>query len=402
LMLRFANRAFRRPVELVEIDAYIREVHDDIDEQKPLGDALIAGYRSLLCSPRFMFFQESPGALDGYAIAARLSYLLWQSMPDEALLSLASQGKLHEPAVLIQQTRRMLDDARGKDFTDRLGDQWLDLRDIDFTQPDPKLYRQFDLVVQQSMLEETQSFLRNLLAENRSVTELIDSDHTFLNSRLARYYDIEGVRGDAIRKVKLRPEHHRGGVLTQGAILKVTANGTTTSPVIRGVWIAERLLGEHIPPPPQNVPAIEPDIRGATSIRDMLEKHRSDDACAACHVKMDPPGFALENFDPAGRWRERYGTSKDKKKSLPVDPSYQLADGRAFEDLDEFKELVLEEPEKVAQCVAEKLLTYGTGAPPRYVDRAALDRIVKESATEQYGFRTLLERVICSEPFLIK
>lgn len=317
-------------------------------------------------------------------------------------MSLASQGKLSDKETLVQQTRRMLSDRRGADFMDRFADQWLDLRDIDFTQPDPRLHRDFDPIVQQSMLDETRAFLRTLLEENRSVEELIDSDYTFLNSRLARYYGIDGVSGDAIRKVRLSDNDRRGGVLTQGAILKVTANGTTTSPVIRGVWVAERLLGEHIPPPPQNVPAIEPDIRGATSIRDMLEKHRSDDACAVCHVKMDPPGFVLENFDPAGKWRDYYGSSKNAKETQKIDPSYVLADGREFDDLDEFRELILENPKKIASCVAEKLMTYGTGAHSRFADRVTIAQIADRSSQNNYGLRSIVEHVICSDLFLTK
>lgn len=214
LMAAFATRAFRRPVEASEIDAYVREVHLSIDQGKPLSDALLNGYRSLLCSPRFLYLQETPGKLDDFAIASRLSYFLWQSMPDETLMSLASQGKLIDKETLVLQTRRMLSDRRGADFMDRFADQWLDLRDIDFTQPDPRLHRDFDPIVQQSMLDETRAFLRTLLEDNRSIEELIDSDYTFLNSRLARYYGIDGVSGDAIRKVTLSDNDRRGGVLT--------------------------------------------------------------------------------------------------------------------------------------------------------------------------------------------
>lgn len=401
-MVTFASRAFRRPVELEEIAGYVHEVEASLDQGKPLDESLLGGYRSLLCSPRFLYFQETPGRLDDYAIASRLSYLLWQSMPDRELLSLAAKGKLNDPEVLIQQSRRMLDHWRGGDFIERFADQWLDLRDIDFTEPDPRQHRDFDLIVQQSMLEETHTFLHQMLAENRSVKELIDSDYTYLNSRLARYYGIQGVEGDVVRKVNLSDSDRRGGVLTQGSILKITANGTTTSPVLRGVWIAERLLGDHIPPPPQNVPAIEPDIRGATSIREMLEKHRSDDSCAVCHVRIDPPGFALENYDPAGRWRDSYGRADKKGRENKIDASYQLADGRKFEDIDEFRELVISEPQKIAACVAAKFVTYGTGAAPRFSDRGEIKEMVEAAEQDDYGLRTILERVVVSEMFLNK
>ena len=218
---------------------------------------------------------------------------------------------------------------RGQNFVRDFAAEWLDLSLINFTEPDPRLYRDFDIIVQQSMLDETHQYLQTMVDENLGVGNLIDSDFTFLNNRLARFYEIDGVDGDELQRVALKPEHHRGGVLTHGAILKVTANGTTTSPVIRGLWVSERLLGVHVPPPPENVPAIEPDIRGAKSIREMLAKHRADDSCASCHVKIDPPGFALENFNPAGQWRDTYyaGKKNRKYKPKPIDASYDMPDG---------------------------------------------------------------------------
>lgn len=400
LLVSFASRAMRRPVQSTEIQSYIDEVHEELDRGKPLADALRNGYRSLLFSPRFLYLQETPGRLDHYAVASRLSYLLCQSMPDETLMSLAESGKLHDREVLKAQVSRMLAAPRGQDFVKHFADQWLDLRDIDFTEPDPKLYREFDQIVQLAMVDETRLFLNRMLAEDRSIKELIDSDDTFLNSRLARYYRIPGVEGDQMRPVAFKDQDRRGGVLTHGSILKITANGTTTSPVLRGVWLAERLLGDHIPPPPQNVPAIEPDIRGAVSIRDMLEKHRSDDACAVCHRKIDPPGFALENFDPAGQWRDHYG--KPSKKAPKIDASYELADGRKFKDIDEFRSLVLSRPERIAAGLTEKLITYGTGAPPRFADRPAIKSIVILSKPNDFGFRTLIEQLVCSDLFLTK
>jgi hypothetical protein len=241
-----------------------------------------------------------------------------------------------------------------------------------------------------------------MLAEDLGVARLFDADFTFLNSRLARFYQIDGVEGDELRRVKLRPEHHRGGVATQGAVLKVTANGSNTSPVVRGVWVSERLLGVPIPPPPGNVPAIEPDIRGATSIRDQLAKHREQESCAVCHRKIDPPGFALENFDPAGQWRDRYFGGDRRQAGPRIDASYVLPDGREFKDGDEFRALVSAEPRKLAGNLAEKLLIYGTGAPLSFADREAIEQIVNAAAEENYGFRTVLHGVITSPVFLSK
>ena len=400
LVTAFAERAFRRPVTAEEVGPYVQFALASLEQGEPFADALRGGYRAVLCSPRFMYFQEMPGQLDGYALASRLSYFLWNQPPDDHLLSLAANGKLSQPEVLRSQAGRMLTDPKGSEFMQHFADQWLDLSLIDFTEPDRRLYSEFDIVVQQSMLEETYTFLQTMLQENLSVAHLIDSDFTFLNSRLARYYELPAVKGDTLQRVSLAPDSPRGGLLGQGAILKVTANGTTTSPVIRGVWVSERLLGRPIPEPPSSVPAIEPDIRGANSIRDQLDKHKSEETCASCHRHIDPPGFALENFDPAGNWRERYGARG--RSGAKVDPSNEFADGRHFSNIQEFRQLVLQQPELLARNVAQQLLTYGTGAPVAFADRAEIDRIVEQSAAQQYGLQSILEAAVTSRLFLNK
>jgi hypothetical protein len=274
------------------------------------------------------------------------------------------------------------------------------------TSPDTSLYPDYDLddLLTESMVEETQTFIAEIIRENLSVSNLIDSDYAMLNERLATHYGIPGVEGDELRRVELEAEQHRGGLLTQGAILKVTANGTTTSPVIRGVWVSERLLGETIPPPPDNVPAIEPDIRGATTIREMLAKHRSQSACASCHVKIDPPGFALENFNPAGQWREKYVqlVGGRRETGARIDASYELPDGREFSGADEFRRLIAAEPQRLARSVAQKLLVYGTGAPISFADRQAVDDIVAVAKQHDYGLRSIIHAVVTSPTFLSK
>lgn len=404
LMHTFAERAFRRPLTKEEVAPYTTMVLADLKDGVPLLDALQGGYRAVLCSPRFLYFHETPGQLDDYAVASRLSYFLWNTMPDSQLLKQAAAGNLTKPWAVSRQVERMLADDRGRNFVRDFAAEWLDLSLINFTEPDPRLYRDFDIIVQQSMLDETHNFLQTMLDKDMSVGNLIDSDFTFLNSRLARFYRIDGVTGDQLQQVALQPEDHRGGVLTHGAILKVTANGTTTSPVIRGLWISERLLGIHVPPPPENVPAIEPDIRGAKSIRDMLAKHRADDSCASCHVKIDPPGFALENYNPAGQWRETYYAGKKNRKfrPKPIDASYDMPDGRHFADFESFQNLVLARPEVLAGNVAEKLITYGTGTPVTFADRKAVDEIVEKCAGSDYGFRSLLTAVASHRVFLTK
>jgi len=404
VMHGFAERAFRRPLSEEEVTPYVEMVLADLDNDVPLMDALRGGYRAVLCSPRFLYFNETPGPLDDYAVASRLSYFLWNTMPDAQLFKQAKAGKLTKSWAVQQQIERMLAADRGKNFVRDFAAEWLDLSLINFTEPDPRMFRDFDILVQQSMLDETHQFLQTMIDENLSVGNLIDSDFTFMNSRLARFYKIDGVASDDLQRVSLKPEHHRGGVLTHGAVLKVTANGTTTSPVIRGLWVSERLLGVHVPPPPENVPAIEPDIRGAKSIRDMLAKHRADDSCASCHVKIDPPGFALENFNPAGQWRNSYYVGKWKKKSPPkkIDASYDMPDGRHFENLEAFQKLVLAKPDALARNVAAKLITYGTGTPVTFADRYAVEQIVEKSAESNYGFKSLITAVASHRVFLNK
>lgn len=401
LLVRFANRAFRRPVQAQEIAHYIDASQQAIEEGVPLIDAVRYGYRALLCSPWFMYFQEPPGELSSHALATRLSYFLTAGPPDETLRALADRDALRDPEVLVEQTERLLAGAGAEGFIDRFAAQWLDLAEIDATTPNRRLHRDFDVIVEQSMVDETTAFLTDMLQNDRSVTRLIDSEDTFLNSHLARFYGVDGVEGDDLQLVKLDPESRRGGVLTQGAILKVTANGTTTSPVLRGVWICERLLGREIPPPPESVPAIEPDVRGAKSIREMLAKHRSEASCAACHRRIDPPGFALENFDAAGKWRRHYPRMEGKrvKRGAKIDASYELPSGRGFEDIDGFREVILREPETIAVNVGSQLLTYGTGAPVSIADRQVIEDLVAELQSDDYGFRSLLHAVVTSEPF---
>jgi len=404
LLKQFAEQAFRRPVTDDVVQPFVQLAEADLKAGVSLLDAVRNGYRAILCSPRFLHFQELPGTLDDHAMASRLSYFLWNSMPDGELRELADNGQLQKTDVLKQQVERMLQDPRGDNFVKDLAYEWLDMSEIDFTEPDRRMYPQFDVIVQQSMLEETHAYLQQLLADNLSVSHLIDSDFTFLNSRLAKFYGIDRVHGDHLQKVALRPDDHRGGLLTQGSILKVTANGTDTSPVIRGVWVSERLLGTDIPPPPKSVPAIEPDIRGAKTIREMLAKHKADASCASCHVKIDPPGFALENFDPAGQWRDSYRKidKRKKTKALPIDAGFEMPDGQPFANVQEFQTLVLQDKSALAANVARQLIAYGTGAACDFADRSDIEAIVQASADADFGFRSLVKEVVTSEIFRTK
>lgn len=407
LMKRFATFAFRRTVSDKEVAPYLDFAQSKLSSGASLRDSLKSGYRALLSSPRFLYFSEDTGKLDDFSIASRLSYFLWSSMPDETLLKLARKGKLSDSIELAKQVERMLNHENAAAFVTNFSDDWLDLRDIDFTTPDTKLYPEFDLILKNSMLDETRSFLQELVDRDLSVSNIIDSDFAMLNERLAKHYGIDGFSGQGLQRTALADNSHRGGVITHGSILKVSANGTTTSPVIRGVWLQERILGNHISPPPDDVPAVEPDIRGATSIREQLDKHRSTGSCMACHLKIDPPGFALETYDVTGGWRQNYRAlpKSDKGKWVhgpEVDPSYELANGKYFADVEGFKSMILEHPEKIAKNMVEKILAYATGASIEFADRREIARIVDGLEESDYGFRSLIHACAQSDIFQSK
>lgn len=397
LVSRFATRAFRRPVTEAQSAPYREIAAKSLQEGDSVLEALRAAYRAILCSPRFLTFIEAPGPLDDHAIASRLSFALWCSIPDQELLELANQNKLRDPQTLAQQVERLLSHTKAKRFIASFTDQWLKLNQIDFTTPDTRLFRDFDPVVQESMLQETRTYCTELLRRDLSITHLVDSDFAFLNGRLARHYkaDLALQSGAGLQKVMLKPEAKRGGLMTQGAILKVTADGTSTSPVVRGVFVNERILGNHIPPPPPGIPAIEPDIRGATSIRNQLEKHRHNESCASCHQTIDPPGFALENYDPVGVWRKGYG--KDSK-GAKIDPSGVTPEGATFTDLATWQQIYTQQPQRLARGFATHFLTYATGAPPRFSDEAALDEIAKKTT----NLRSIMREVVLSDIFRTK
>ncbi len=307
-------KAFRRNVSAEEIWPFVELTLSRLDSGRTFEQAVRSGVTAVLCAPQFLLLNRSE-VVDDFDVAARLSYFLWSTMPDQQLLELANAGQLGDSETRSAQIDRMIADARIENFVNNFTGQWLDLRDIEATTPDAKLYPEFDPLLQESMLNETKYFFRHLLHEDLSVLNIVDSDFTFLNERLARHYGITGVTGhEDFRKVLLPQDSLRGGVMTQASVLKVTANGTTTSPVIRGVWVMDNILGRPLPPPPSGVPAVEPDIRGATTIRAQLQKHREVDSCAICHKRIDPPGFALEQFDAIGGERQWYRSIGDGEK----------------------------------------------------------------------------------------
>lgn len=413
----FTRRAFRRAVTDEDIEPFLARVRIKLAEGESFERAVRVGLKAVLVSPPFLFLREKAGntgqsaPLDDFALASRLSYFLWSSMPDEELLTLAGQGKLQQPGVLREQVERMLGDPKSAAFTENFAGQWLGLRAIDATTPDPMLYPEYDDILKVSMVKETLLFFAEVLKNDLSLTNFVASDFTMLNARLARHYGISNVDGLEFRKVALPPESHRGGVLTMAAVLKVTANGTTTSPVLRGAWVLDRILGTPPPKPTVDVEAIEPDIRGATTIRDQLAKHRDNAACAICHVKIDPPGFALENFDVIGGWREAYRSIGDGEPVIvdgrkmryrngpPVDAADVLPDGRRFQNIRDYKQLLLDDKDQLARALAEKLLGYATGAAPTAADQPEIEGLVRRIQAKNYGLRTLVHEVVQSQVF---
>ncbi len=430
LIRRMLPLAFRRTVTKTEGDSYVEFVHGWLDEGVSLESAMRTGYKAIFTSPQFLFHQSTlplggigfqpvneerqAGSLshDQFALAERLSYFLWCSTPDRELLRIAQSGELAKPDVLRQQTERMLSDKRSGRFVEDFLGQWLDLYEIEFTTPDLALFPEYDPVLHWSMRSESHAFFRHLLDNNLPARNLIDSDFITINRRLAEHYGISGVTGMQPSVVKVPPDSMRGGVMTQAAVLKVTANGTNTSPVVRGTWVLERILGTPSPPPPPGVPAVEPDIRGAVTLREQLEKHRSDSACASCHAKIDPPGIALESFDPVGRFRTNYrilnpelaGLKKyDRRirydKGLPVDPSYELPGGKKFANIRELKAIYVAHEREIAKTLVDRLLVYSTGATTTFADQSAIAEIVAKADSEQYGVRSLIHAVVQSELF---
>jgi hypothetical protein len=419
LLGNFLRRAYRRPVTEAEVAAFLPIVRKAWEGGQSFSEGLIFGYTAVLCSPGFLYLEEKPGRLDDHALAARLSCFLWNSAPDDALVRLADEGQLRQPEVLRAQTERLLDDPKSARFIEAFLDYWLDLRKLAASAPDASLYPDYQLddLLVESMTEETQLFFGELLRRNLGAKNLVDSDFAMLNERLAVHYGMAGIIGVGLRKVALAPGGARGGLMTQASVLKVTANGTTTSPVIRGAWIMERVLGQAPPPPPPSVPAVEPDIRGATTIREQLDKHRSQESCAGCHRKIDPAGFALENFDVMGGWRDTYralGEGQPLKgfghhglafafhNGLKVDASGQLPDGPAFKDIIELKALLLKNQPVLARNLVAQMLVFATGAAVGFADRAEVEAIVGRSEADGYGVRTLLHALVQSPLFQTK
>lgn len=411
ILLTFVRRAFRRTVTNEDIAPFMAIVHSKLEAGDSFEMAMRAAFKGVLISPEFLFLRETAGRLDDFALACRLSYFLWSTMPDDELFGLAEQQVLSNPQVLHEQVDRMLGSPRAAAFTENFLGQWLGLREIDATDPSHILYPEFDHLLKVSMIRESELFFEEILKQDLGIENFVASDFSMLNGRLAKHYGIPEVNGWEFRRTPLPPGSHRGGVLTMASVLKVTSNGTTTSPVMRGAWVLDRILGTPPAPPPDNVSAIDPDTRGATTIREQLEKHRAVESCGVCHRKIDPPGFALESFDCIGTWRDNYRVTGNGSevvvdgRRMPylhgkaVDPSDVMPDGAAFENIDQFKSLLLREKPQIARSLTRKLITYATGRAPQKSDKDAVEAIVSRSEAQGYGFRSLVHEVVQSDLF---
>jgi hypothetical protein len=400
------RRAYRRPVTGADVEGLLpfytagrAEGGFDLGIERAL--------ERLLVSPQFLFRIEhdpagiapgTPYRISDLELASRLSFFLWSSIPDDELLDIATRGKLSDPVTLRQQTRRMLADPRSRSLVTNFAEQWLFLRDIESKTPDDLMFQDFDETLRQAFRRETDLFLDSVLRGNHSILELLTANYTFLNQRLAKHYGIPHVEASYFRRVTLPPGDPRGGLLGQGSILTITSYATRTSPVVRGKWVLENLLASAPPPPPANVPALKTESTEAgktLTVREALTQHRANPACAGCHARMDPIGFAMENFDAIGRWR-------DRDAGHPIDTSGVLPDGTKLDGMASLKKALLSQPGQFVGTGAAKLLMYAIGRNTQYYDQPAIRAIVHEAAASNNTMESLVMGVVSSAPFQMR
>jgi hypothetical protein len=405
ILLTLTRRAYRRAVADQDVDRllpFYREGRAEGGFEAGIQRAL----ERMLVSPEFLLRAEYPRANtrgSAYAVtdvelASRLSFFLWSSIPDDELLTVAVEGRLRSPSMLEQQVRRMLKDERAEALVSNFAAQWLYLRDLQARRPNDRLFPDFDDGLRQALLRETELFFGSILREDRSVVELLKADYTYLNERLAQHYGIPNVYGSHFRRVTLGPGSARAGLLGHGSILTLTSYATRTSPVVRGKWVLENILGAPPPPPPPNVPAL-PDATGAgkpLTMRERMAQHRTNAVCASCHARMDPLGFALEQFDAVGRWRTR------DESGLPIDASGTLPEGTAFDGVTGLREILLARPELFVTTLTEKLLTYAVGRELGHHDAPAVRGIVRAAAGSDYHFSSVIAGIVSSTPFQMR
>ena len=383
----FAEQAFRRPVTDAQIAPYVRLADNTTGTR---------AYAAILCSPRFLYFYEDPGKLDSYALASRLSYYLWNSMPDKTLFELAAADKLTDEDALAGQVERMLKDKKADLFINNFLRQWLHLENITLLPPDEKKFKTFyDDALEDAFTTESFMVFKYMLEENRPVSEFLSADYTFINNDLAEHYGLDKVDKYDFKKVTLK-DRRRGGLLTQGAVLTSTSNGVETSPVLRGIWVLQNILGLRKPKPPPNIPALAVDTRGTRTLRQQLSAHTKSSRCATCHRHIDPLGFALENFDAIGGWREKY------ENNARVDTSGRLPSGQKFRNIGEFKRALLARKDSFTQGLVSKFLTYATGRKMLGTDRSEIKKIAGQLKRKGYGLRDLILHTTASKIFLTR
>jgi cytochrome c551/c552 len=386
---RFARLAYRRPVTEADLAPLMKLFALGRADGHSFDAGIELALSAVLVSPNFLFRKETP---DDLSLASRLSFFLWSSIPDSRLLTLASTGRLHPPAVLAAEVRRMLADPKAHALAENFAGQWLHLRNVQAWKPDPEKYPQFDEPLRLAFERESSLFFSNIVAEDLSVLDFVDSGYTFLNDRLARHYGIPGIKGSYFRKVPLTGAN-RGGVLSQGAVLMVTSYPTRTSPVLRGKWVLENILGTPPPPPPPNVPPLDDSAsNSAKSLREQLEKHRANAACASCHSRLDPLGFSLEQFDAVGGFRVA-------EAGATIEASGALPDGTPVNGLDGLKKIVMNRKDEFVECLAGKLLTYALGRGLEPYDQPTVRNIRRRAAANGYRFSSLVTAIVESVPF---
>jgi mono/diheme cytochrome c family protein len=417
LVRRFIHLAAREPTPEEAVSKFEELTLTRLKSGAPLAEALLAGYKAFLCSDLFLYLREPVREEDHFAIANRLSHFLANTRPDAALAELARRRKLRAPSILRRETDRLIASGGFERFVNQFTDYWLSLRDLRRDDPDIRLYPEYRLddYLVESMGLETRAFFAAMIRENLPASTLIAADFTFANDRLAKHYGLPPMAGSAMRKVALPTNSPYGGLLTQAAILKITANGVTTSPVLRGAWIMDRLIGQPPTPPPPGIPAVEPDIRGARSIRDLLALHTKSSSCASCHAKFDPVGLALENYDVMGRWRSQYRGLETGQRISGIDPaghdfsytlanavdaSGQLADGRDFKDIHALKAILKADPRQLARNLLRQFTLYATGTPARFADRREIESMLDACAKDGYRVRDLMHALVQSKIFL--
>jgi hypothetical protein len=403
---RFATRAWRRPATDAEIDRYVKVIEKEVAAGAKFREAYLAALTGILTSNNFYYLAEgSPGErrerVNDWELASRLSYFLWGSMPDDELFQAAQAGTLHTPAVLRAQLKRMMEDAKIKRFTEAFPRQWLQLHKVGMFTPDEKLYPDYDKWLEKSMVLETTAFFNEVLAQNLSIREFLASDWTMANPRLASHYKLPPLTDAMMQRIGLRPEDHRGGLLTQASILSLTSDGTRHRPVHRGVWVSEAIFGKTPPPPPPNVEPIEPTPATApkATVRMQLEAHTTNSNCSSCHKNIDPLGFAFDNYDAVGRWRIEEVVPTGQGANPPINASGKLPDGRAFNGPDDFKQLLLADLDRFAPAFVNNLSTFALRRAMTVDDEAQINAIAQASKKDGYKMRSLIENLVLSELF---